>query len=77
LDDLLAAKSLDDVRLLPGKYHELSADRKGQLGVHVHEPYRLIFEPVCDALPIDENGILDWKKITCVKIIEITNYHGK
>jgi proteic killer suppression protein len=77
LDDLTAARTMEDVRLLPGKYHELKEDRKGQISVHVHEPYRLIFEPVCDPLPISEEGVLDWKQITCVKIIEIINYHGK
>lgn len=77
LDDLFAIECLEEVRLLPGKYHELTADRKGQFAVHVHEPYRLIFEPVCDPMPVDEHGRLDWKKISCVKIIEIINYHGK
>lgn len=29
LDDLLTAETLEDVRYLPGHYHELTQDRKG------------------------------------------------
>ena len=65
LDDLAAADSLEDVRNLPGHYHELD------------QPYRLIFQPHEDPIPEDENGKYIWIEIKGVEILEITNYHGK
>lgn len=75
LDDLRAAKTLQDVRFLPGKYHELGENRKGQLAVHIEEPYRLIFTPNHNPTPLKENGALCWLSITSIRVIEITNYH--
>lgn len=77
LDDLAAALTLEDVRNLPGHYHELTADRKGQWACDLDQPYRLIFQPHEDPIPEDENGKYIWIEITGVEIIEITNYHGK
>jgi len=77
LDDLDAANVLEDMRNLPGKCHELREDRKGQLAVHVEEPDRLIFIPDHNPVPTTDNDSMDWKAITDIKIIEITNYHGK
>lgn len=77
IDDLYNATSLEDVRYLPGNYHELSADRKGQWACDLDQPYRLIFQPLERPIPTDENGKYVWVKIIGVEIIEITNYHGK
>ncbi len=35
LDDLHAANTLEDVRHLPGRYHELTGNRKGQWACEV------------------------------------------
>lgn len=77
LDDIRAATTLEDVRYLPGNYHELTADRKGQWACDLDHPYRLIFQPHEEPIPEDENGRYIWIEITGVEIIEITNYHGK
>lgn len=77
LDDLAAASTLEDVRQLPGHFHELKEDRKGQWACDLDQPYRLIFQPHEDPIPEDENGKYIWIEITGVEIIEITNYHGK
>ena len=77
LDDIDADITLEDVRHLPGNYHELTADRKGQWACDLDQPYRLIFQPHEDPIPTDENGKYVWIEITGVEIIEITNYHGK
>lgn len=75
LDDLTAAGSLEDVRYLPGKYHELKEDRKGQWACDLDQPYRLIFEPHEDPIPENEHGQYIWLEIKGIEIIEITNYH--
>lgn len=77
LDDLAAAATLEDVRFLPGHYHELKEDRKGQWACDLDQPYRLIFQPHEDPIPEDGNGKYVWIEITGVEIIEIANYHGK
>jgi len=75
LDDLLAAETLEAVRYLPGKYHELKGKRKGQIACDIGHPYRLIFRPVANPLPINNDGQLIWSEITIIEIIEIVDYH--
>ena len=69
LDD---ATSLEDLRYLPGKWHELTGDRKGQ---YLDQPYRLIFKPREKPIPTDEHGKYIWIGIKGVEVIEIINYH--
>ncbi len=69
LDDIRSAACLADLRFLPGHYHALSGDRKGQWACDLDQPYRLILEPV------EDDG--DWKSVAVIDIIEITDYHGK
>lgn len=75
LDDLLTAETLEDVRYLPGHYHELTQDRKGQWACDLDQPYRLIFTPHEDPIPVNEDGQYLWIEIKGVEIIEITDYH--
>ncbi len=75
LDDLMAAETLEDARYLPGNYHELTQDRKGQWACDLDQPYRLIFEPHEYPIPTDDDGKYIWIEIKGVEIIEITDYH--
>jgi toxin HigB-1 len=77
LTELRAALSLEDVRHLPGRYHELTGDRKGQWACHLDHPYRLVFEPQEQPIPTDEHGRYCWVEIKGIEILAITNYHGK
>lgn len=77
LGDLFAAESLEDVRNLPGNYHELTANRKGQWAVSLDGPYRLIFTPHETPIPTDKNGKYVWVEIKGVELEDIENYHGK
>lgn len=75
LDDLRAAANLDVMRTLPGRCHELKADRAGQLSLDLDHPYRLIFIPANDPIPVRDDGGLDWSKVTAVKILGIEDTH--
>ena len=75
LNDMRAAICLEDLRNMPGHYHELKQDRKGQLAVHLVQPYRLIFIPVGNPEEFMQDGSLVWKKVQAVEVIEITDYH--
>ena len=56
LDALRAAETLEDVRHVPGRFHELTGDRKGQWACDLDHPYRLIFVPHEDPIPTDKDG---------------------
>jgi proteic killer suppression protein len=75
LDQLKASKTLEDVRFQPGRFHELTSDRKGQWACDLDHPYRLIFEPQENPIPTDDDGKYIWVEIKGVEIIEIDNYH--
>jgi toxin HigB-1 len=75
LDDIQAAETLEDLRHMPGRYHELKGDRKGQWACDLDQPYRLIFEPHEDPIPTDDDGKYIWIEIRGVDITEITDYH--
>jgi toxin HigB-1 len=75
LDDLSAAQTLEDVRYLPGNYHELRGDRKSQWSCDLDQPYRLIFTPQERPIPTNQDGQYIWIDITSVEIVEIVDYH--
>lgn len=75
LNALRDADSLEDVRNLPGRFHELKGDRKGQWGCDLDHPYRLVFTPIENPIPTNEHGQYIWLEITGVEIIEIVDYH--
>lgn len=75
LAQLEAADTLEDMRDLPGRCHELSGDRSGQLAVDVENPNRLIFEPTENPAPTKADGGLDWEAVTAITVIEIVDYH--
>ena len=75
LDQLAAAKKLEDLRNAPGKFHELKGDRKGQWACSLVGKYRLIFEPQEDPIPKNEDGQYIWSAIKAVAIEEIVDYH--
>ena len=75
LNALYAATTLEDVRYLPGHFHELTGNRKGQWACNLDQPYRLVFRPQENPIPVDEDGRYKWSDIHGVVIEEITNYH--
>ena len=76
LDDLRAASNLETMRSLPGRCHEMEADRKGQFSVDVVHPKRLIFRPNHKPVPSKPDGGIDWSGVTCIEIIEVEDPHG-
>lgn len=75
LQELSAADALDDMRKLPGKCHELVADRDGHLAVRLDKRSRLIFKPADNPAPAKPDGGLDWTAVTAIVVIEIVDYH--
>ena len=76
LMELRAAASLEEIsRVPPPRCHALTGDRKGQLSVDLDHPYRLIFIPANDPVPIKPDGGLDWSQVTSVELLEIADTH--
>lgn len=75
LDDLRAAVNLEVMRTLPGRCHELKGDRAGQVSLDLDHPYRLIFEPANDPLPLKDDGGLDWSQVTIIRVIGVEDTH--
>ena len=76
LDDLRAARTLEDLRNLPGRLHELRGDRAGQLSLDLRGPKRLLFVPDHHPPPLMPDGGLDWTQVTAVQIIGVEDTHG-
>lgn len=75
LDDLRAAKCMEDMRNLPGRWEELSGDRTGYFSCRLDKGLRLILRPTRQPPPSKQNGGLDWQHIEQVTITEVVNYH--
>lgn len=77
MGDFNDARSVADVMNMPGHYHLLTGDRKGQFACDVDSHYRLIFAPVVHPIPCDDSGRYLLDKIRSIRIIEVIDYHGK
>ena len=75
LTALRVASCLEDMRRVPGRCHELRGDRAGVLSLDLTHPYRLLFTPAHDPLPLKPDGGLDWATITAVTIIGVEDTH--
>lgn len=70
------APTLKDMDGVPGNCHPLSGDRAGQFAVSITGPFRLIFRPDHQPLPLSAAGGLDRAAVTRVMILEVADYHG-
>ncbi|MCP4683257.1 MAG: killer suppression protein [Desulfobacterales bacterium] len=76
LMELKAASCLADIsRVPPPRCHHLSGNREGQLSVDLEHPYRLMFIPANDPVPVMQDGGLDWAQVTEIEIVEIADTH--
>lgn len=78
LAELYAAETLADVsKLPPPRCHELRGNRAGQFAVYAKHPYRLIFQPAHNPVPLSKHGGIDLNKVVRIRILEVEDYHGK
>ena len=75
IEQLIVAENLEALRYAPGRFHELTGNRKGQFACDLEHPYRLIFEPHEDAKPTDGDGCYIWIEIKSIEVLDITDYH--
>lgn len=71
-----AADCLADVPCEPpDRCHALIGQRKGQYAVDAQHPFRIIFRPADDPLPLDDDGSLDLQRVTSIEILDVKDYH--
>lgn len=75
LDDLVACPCLAVASKLPGRFHALAGDRKGQFAMHLDGGQRLVVAPANNPLPQRPDGSLDLQKVTAVRVEFIGDYH--
>lgn len=74
IKELRSAETLADMRLMPGRAHELKADLAGTFAVDLVQPSRLLFEPA-EYKELNGGGI-DWASVTGIVVIRIeADYH--
>lgn len=77
LAELAAADSLAVVATLPSaRLHPLKGNRQGQFAVDVRHPFRLIFEPNHDPIPLKGDGGVDLERVTRIRVLAVEDYHG-
>ena len=74
LDDVAAVETLADLKHLPGRWHELQENRKGQLSVDLDGPYRLILTPEGEGKYKPDGG-LDWTLVRAVCVHGVEDTH--
>lgn len=79
--ELRAANSLHDFwppKSGPGRCHELVEGKRSgkfQLSLDLDHPYRLIFAPYHDPIPVKPDGGLDWARVTAIMILGVEDTH--
>lgn len=58
-----------------GRPHPLTGDRAGEFAVDLEGGTRLVFKPDNEPIPLNEDGSIDWSKVTAVCIVFIGDYH--
>ena len=73
---LRAAVNLEQVPSLPPeRRHELTGTRKGQFAVDLKHPFRLIFTPNHEPVPLKADGGVDLQQITAITVQCVKDYH--
>jgi proteic killer suppression protein len=73
---LRAAQNLEQVSYKkPERRHQLRGKRKGEFAVDLTHPFRLVFRPNHDPVPLKEDGGIDLKHVTSIIIIRVEDYH--
>ncbi len=73
---LRAAPNLSHVPYRPPeRCHQLEGSRREQFAVDVEHPFRLVFKPAHNPLPVSKDGGIDLKQVTAIEILIVEDYH--
>jgi proteic killer suppression protein len=74
LEELQAAPNMSEI-VPAARCHALKGNRVGLFAVDLDQPFRLIFKPDHDPLPLLPDGGLDKTIVECILLLEIRDYH--
>jgi len=69
IKSMLYAENFEDLKNVPGNFHELLGNRKGQWACNLDQPYRLISKGA------EPNETVVWANVNKATILEIVDYH--
>jgi len=75
LSELRSVATLEEMRNLPGRIHELEADRDGQLAIDLAGSRRLVLTPTNGWPSEKKDGANVWPEVDAVQLLEIADYH--
>jgi len=75
LIDLSEAETLEIMRHVPGRCHQLTENLDGLFAVDLVHPDRLVFVPDHDPIPELSSGGVDWSQVTKIEVVGIGDYH--
>lgn len=76
LTELKAADVLSDISYLPpARCHQLTGKEAGIFSIDLEHPYRLLFIPADDPVPLCQDGGIDTKRVKEIEIIDIRDTH--
>lgn len=76
LMELRAASTLSEMSPHPpARVHPLKGSRAGQFSVDLIHPFRLVFVPADDPVPLKPDGGVDLAGITAIIVLEICDTH--
>lgn len=74
--ELEAAPTLSVIsHLPPARCHELTGSDSGTFSVDLEHPYRLLFIPADDPLPLRADGGIDRERVKEIEIVDIRDTH--
>lgn len=73
MSDLEAVSRVSE--LVAGKPHPLKYDRAGQFSLELSGGFRVTFSPDHEPCPTNDDGSIDWVRVTSICIEFIGDYH--
>jgi toxin HigB-1 len=76
LASLASISKLNEARHLPGRFHALSGDRRGEFSLYLSGGQRLVVRPSDVPLPRLNDKSIDLSQVESVEVTFIGDYHG-
>ena len=74
--ELSAADTLSVIsHLPPARCHELTGRLAGTFSIDLEHPFRLLFIPADDPVPLSEDGGIDRARVREIEIVDIKDTH--
>lgn len=59
----------------PVRRHQLSGKLQDHFAVDLVHPFRLVFRPAQEPIPLKNDGGIDLEAVTAIEIVDVDDYH--